>query len=82
MILAEGYQFKPGESLISPFSVRVTPGYFEALRMPLVEGRFFTDSDSPDAPKVIIVDDKLARHFWGRASPIGRRLYKPIAPRT
>jgi predicted permease len=80
VIIAEGYQFKPGESLISPFSVRVTPGYFEALAMPLVEGRFFSDSDSPDAPKVIIVDDKLARHFWGRASPIGRRLYKPDSP--
>jgi len=80
VIIAEGYQFKPGESLISPFSVTVTPGYFEALAMPLVEGRFFTDSDSPDAPKVIIVDDKLARHFWGRASAIGRRLYKPDSP--
>ena len=39
VIIAEGYQFKPGESLISPFSVRVTPGYFEALAMPLVENK-------------------------------------------
>ena len=38
VILAEGYQMKPGESLISPYSVNATPGYFEAMGIPLVEG--------------------------------------------
>ena len=77
VILAEGYVMKPGESLISPFNTRVSPGYFEAMNVPLVRGRFFTDSDVQGAPKVIIVDDRLAARFWGATDPLGRRLWKP-----
>jgi len=40
VILAEGYQMKPGESVISPSAVDVTPGYFEAMKAKLVAGRF------------------------------------------
>ena len=42
VILAEGYVMKPGESLISPFNTRITPGYFEAMNVPLIRGRFFS----------------------------------------
>ncbi|HTI37647.1 MAG TPA: ABC transporter permease, partial [Vicinamibacterales bacterium] len=44
VIMAEGYVMKPGESLISPFQTDVTPGYFEAMRIPLKAGRLFTAS--------------------------------------
>jgi predicted permease len=77
VILAEGYQMKPGESVISPQAVDVTPGYFEAMDVSLLKGRFFTDADGGTAPKVAIVDEKLAKHFWPNQDPIGRRLYKP-----
>lgn len=77
VILAEGYQMSPGESLISPYMIRVTPGYFEAMQVALREGRLFTDSDTAEAPRVVIVDEKLARRFWGAASPVGRRMYQP-----
>ena len=77
VILAEGYQLKPGESLISPAAVDVTPGYFETMGVTLVRGRFFDARDSEAAPKVMIVDEKLARHFWPNQDPIGRRLYFP-----
>jgi predicted permease len=77
VILAEGYQMKPGESVISPQAVDVTPGYFEAMDASLLKGRFFTDADGGTAPKVAIVDEKLAKHFWPNQDPIGRRLYKP-----
>jgi len=77
VILAEGYQMRPGESVISPQQVRASAGYFEAMGVGLARGRFFDDRDGPDAPKVIIVDEKLARRFWPDQDPIGRRMYMP-----
>ena len=41
VILAEGYVMSPGESLISPYNSSISPGYFEAMRIPLRRGRFF-----------------------------------------
>ena len=80
VILAEGYQMKPGESLVSPYRILVTPGYFEAMGMRMKAGRPFSHSDTATSPPVVIVDEKLARKFWGEASPIGRRMYKPNSP--
>jgi len=80
VILAEGYQMQPGESVISPGDVAVTPGYFEAMGARLVRGRFFDERDGADAPKTIIVDETLARRFWPNQDPIGRRLYRPSDP--
>ena len=70
----------PGESVVSPHQLYVTPGYLEALRVRLKRGRFFTENDTPPAPGVVIVDERLARLFWGAADPIGRRMYLPSTP--
>jgi predicted permease len=77
VILAEGYQMKPGESVISPSNADVTPGYFEAMGVTLVKGRFYDARDSADGPKTIMVDEKLAKRFWPNQDPIGRRMYRP-----
>jgi putative ABC transport system permease protein len=77
VIIAEGYLMKPGESVISPAQVEVTPGYFEAMGAKLVAGRFFEEKDADGALKVVIVDRKLAARFWPGQDPIGRRLYFP-----
>jgi predicted permease len=70
----------PGESLVSPNQLYVTPGYLEALRVPLVRGRLFAESDSPPAPRVIVIDEQLAARFWPNADAIGRRVYLPNGP--
>jgi predicted permease len=80
VILAEGYVMAKGESLISPFNASVSPGYFEAMSIPLKRGRFFSPSDDDRAPRVIIVDERLARRFWKDQDPIGRRMWKPDSP--
>jgi predicted permease len=80
VILAEGYQMAPGESLISPYRVVATPGYFEAMDIMVKAGRGFTDSDTDTSPPVVIVDERLARRFWGTADPVGRRMYSPSSP--
>ncbi len=77
VIFAEGYQMSPGESVISPAAVDITPGYFEAMSARLVSGRFFTDADRAGGLRVAMVDDKLARKFWPGQDPVGRRLYQP-----
>ncbi len=77
VILAEGYQMKPDESLISPLNFCVTPGYFEALGIKIVQGRSFDERDNEDAPHAVIVDERLAQHFWPDRDPIGRRMYMP-----
>jgi predicted permease len=52
-----------------------TPDYFRAVGTPLVEGRTFTERDSPDAPKVVIVSRSLARRGWPGESAVGKRLH-------
>jgi predicted permease len=77
VILAEGYQMSPGESVISPSQVDVSPGYFEAIKVKLVKGRLFDERDGAKSPHTVIVDQKLARRFWPKTDPIGRRMYMP-----
>jgi predicted permease len=80
VILAEGYTMSPGESLISPYRVTASPGYFQAMGIPLKRGRLFAASDTPASQKVIIIDERLARRFWSGQDPIGRRMWRPDAP--
>lgn len=77
VILAEGYQMAPGESLVSPNNVTVSDGYFEAMKVRLLEGRFFDARDHEASPRAIIVDEPLARRFWPGVSALGRRMYLP-----
>lgn len=77
VILAEGYVMAKGESLISPFNATVSPGFFEAMSIPVKRGRFFAPSDDERAPRVVIVDERLAKRFWKDQDPVGRRMWKP-----
>jgi len=77
VILAEGYVMQPGESVISPSQVAATPGYFEAMGVRLVAGRFFADRDTATGSQVVIVDERLAHRFWPNQDPVGRRMYRP-----
>ncbi len=53
---------------------RATPGYFAALRIPLVAGRGLSDGDGPDAPRVAVVSQRLAEDYWPGQDPLGQRL--------
>ena len=52
----------------------VTPGYFSALRIPILRGRDFDQSDMDTSRAVLIVNRSLARTLWGDADPIGRHM--------
>jgi predicted permease len=81
VILAEGYTMAPGESLISPRQTWASDGYFEAMQVPLVGGRYFDRRDTADSNPVIIVDERLAQKFWPGRDPLGRRMYNPTSPK-
>jgi putative ABC transport system permease protein len=52
-----------------------TPGYFEAMRIPLKEGRLLEPRDGPDAARVAVITESLARRYWAPGdSPLGDRV--------
>ena len=58
----------------------VTPGFFQSMGIPLLEGRFFTERDHREAAQVAIVDEKFARKWWPDESAIGKRLQRNSRP--
>jgi predicted permease len=70
----EGYVPGPGESMKLYRNV-VAPGYFDLLRIPLLEGRDFTEHDDRDKDGVMIVTQTFARRFFGDRSPIGHKVH-------
>lgn len=67
------YVPQPNESL-AVRRASVTPGFFAAMGIPLVAGRDFTRDDQETAPRVVIVDQTAAAHYWPGSDPVGRRL--------
>lgn len=58
----------------------ISPDYFSTLKIPLVEGRFFTSTDQLKTQPVAIVDETLARDYWHGQDPIGQRISFGGAP--
>jgi predicted permease len=58
----------------------VTPGYFDTMRIRIVEGRSFTEADTGGREPVVIVDDRMARRFWPGQRALGKRVKRgPVA---
>jgi putative ABC transport system permease protein len=51
----------------------VSADFFKAMGTPLLQGRFFSIADGPDAPRVAIINDAMARHSWPAGDPVGKR---------
>lgn len=69
----EGYVPQPHESG-EVTRADVSAGYFATMGIPIVEGRAFADTDDAHAPRVMIVDQTAAHHYWPTEDPLGRRL--------
>ena len=69
----DGYQAKEEDDMVASENY-VGPGYFATMGIPLVVGRDFTKADGPGGPRVAVINEKLAQHFFGTDNPIGRRL--------
>ncbi|MGH9660482.1 MAG: ADOP family duplicated permease, partial [Bryobacteraceae bacterium] len=63
----------PGRPVALPTELRyVTPGYFRAMGIPLRQGREFSARDGPGVPRVILVNEALARQYFPNEDPVGR----------
>ena len=62
-----------GISYIHPVRV-VSPGFFDAMGIPLIEGRVLDRNDSVTGAKVALVSEAFATNFWGSGSPLGKRV--------
>ena len=66
---------KAGQKVMADHAY-VTPDYFVALQIPILEGRAFTDADGPNTQYVVIVNQTFARKFFMDVDPVGRHLFK------
>ena len=61
---------------------KVTPGFFRALRVSLVSGRFFNDLDDEQRPRVAIISQEMAHRFWPGTDAVGKRIRRPSSKTT
>jgi predicted permease len=70
----EGRPQEPGTQLPTAIYMPATPGYLEALGVPLVRSRTVADSDTSQAPGVVVINQTLASRFFPNEDPVGRRM--------
>jgi predicted permease len=71
-MVAEGRDVIPANELSVNWNI-TTPGYFAALRIPILRGRDFTSRDDTLSPPVMIVNETFAKRMFGAESPLGKR---------
>jgi predicted permease len=71
---AEGYERKPNEDVSVPYAI-VSPNYFAAMRIPILQGRDFTDRDDLNSMKTAVINETAAKRFWPGQNPLGRKFH-------
>jgi predicted permease len=68
--------YTPGPTEPAPHGRQEIVGadYFAAMKIPLIEGRFFNDGDTADSPPVVVVDQYLANRYFAKRSAIGQQI--------
>jgi putative ABC transport system permease protein len=74
----EGYSSKGNDDTLVNLN-RVSPGYFQTMRTPLLLGRDFSGHDDLSAPKVMIINESVAHRFFAPANPIGKTIGLPAS---
>jgi putative ABC transport system permease protein len=72
--LVEGQPEPPPDKYWEIFFEDVSSDYFATLGARLQQGRTFNNADTPDRPRVVIINETTARTFWPNQSPIGKRI--------
>ena len=72
-LVPEGFQFPAGKENAAVLAARVDEHYLDVMGLTLLRGRRFGVEDSADSPKVAIVNEQFAHHYWPNEDPIGKR---------
>jgi predicted permease len=62
---------------VSAWNCVVSPGYLDAMQIPLLAGRHFDDRDTSDSPPVVVIDEVLAARLWPNGDALGQELLFP-----
>jgi putative ABC transport system permease protein len=82
-IEVEGYTKSASQPELQVDVRAATAQYFRTMEVPLIEGRFFDAHDTPDAQRVVLVDQKMAQRFWPHGGAIGKHVWNdPKTPFT
>ncbi|HLJ29743.1 MAG TPA: ABC transporter permease [Candidatus Angelobacter sp.] len=73
-ITVEGRVPPPGEKFINADERLVGGDYFQAMQIPLLQGRLFNEQDTVTSPQVVLVDDYMATQLWPGQDPLGKRV--------
>jgi len=68
----QGQQPPAGQDSLLISSNRVSPGYFQAMQIPLLMGAEFTEKDDKNAPAVVIINETMAKRYWPGKNAIGK----------
>ena len=72
-VVPEGFQFPPGKDNATVMAASVDEHYFDTMALTILQGRNFRRDDSSDMPRVAIVNQEFAEHYWPNQDPIGKR---------
>lgn len=80
-ILKEGETLPRGSAGRSIMNTVVSPGYFQTLQIPILEGRDFDDRDREGGPRVVIVNQSMAQMLWPNENAVGKRIFVGVDSR-
>ena len=76
---AEGHNYaRTDDAPQANYHMEVSPLYFQALGIPVIQGRVFDSTDTETSPPVVVVDTALARHYFPAGQAVGKRIKLPL----
>jgi putative ABC transport system permease protein len=76
----EGQSPEPPEQWTPLRWTTISGDYLQAMSVPLLRGRYFSQGDGPDSPLVALIDERMAKRYWPGEDPVGKR-FKGQDPR-
>lgn len=74
-IVLQGHTRQRGEHPETVFDAVVSDGYFETMRIPILRGRGFERYDTKDSPRVAVINEQMAKHFWPHQDALGKQFH-------